>query len=55
MKDMKTKSYEYFTQIFSESYSRTESDKIARLAYDLLNPLVSKHDKQVKDKLEEFL
>ncbi|MFA5364069.1 MAG: DNA repair exonuclease [Candidatus Bathyarchaeia archaeon] len=55
MKDMKTKSYEYFTQIFSESYNRTESEKIARLAYDLLNPLVSKHEKQVKDKLEEFL
>jgi DNA repair exonuclease SbcCD nuclease subunit len=55
MKDMKTKSFEYFFEIFSESYKREEGEKIARLAVDLLSPLVEKRETQVKEKLEEFL
>jgi DNA repair exonuclease SbcCD nuclease subunit len=55
MKDMKTKSFEYFFEIFSESYKREESEKIARLAVDLLGPLVEKRETKVKEKLEEFL
>ena len=55
MKDMKTKSFEYFFEIFAESYTREESDKIARLAYDLLGPLVAKRETKVKEKLEAFL
>jgi len=55
MKDIKTKSFEYFFEIFSESYKREESEKIARLAVDLLSPLVEKRETQVKEKLEEFL
>jgi len=55
MKDMKTKSFEYFFEIFSESYKREESEKIARLAVDLLGPLVAKRETKVKEKLEEFL
>ncbi|MCW4034436.1 MAG: DNA repair exonuclease [Candidatus Bathyarchaeota archaeon] len=54
-KDMKTKSFEYFFEIFSETYTREESEKIARLAYDLIVPLVEKQETQVKEKLEEFL
>jgi exonuclease SbcD len=55
MKDMSTKAYEYFFEIFSESYTREESEKIARLAYDLIHPLVEKQGASVKEKLEEFL
>jgi len=55
IKDMRTKSFEYFFSVFSESYSREESEKIARLAVELISPLVEKQETQVKDKLEEFL
>jgi DNA repair exonuclease SbcCD nuclease subunit len=55
MKDMNTKAYEYFFEIFSETYTREESEKIARLAFNLLDPLVSKRETNVKEKLEEFL
>jgi hypothetical protein len=55
MKDMKTKAFEYFLEIFAESYKREESEKIARLAYDIISPLVEKRETRVKEKLEEFL
>jgi len=55
LKDLTTKAFEYFFEIFSESYSRTESEKIARLAFDLISPLVEKRETRVKEKLEEFL
>jgi DNA repair exonuclease SbcCD nuclease subunit len=55
MKDLKTKAFEYFFEIFAESYKREESEKIARLAVDLLDPLVAKRETKVKEKLEEFL
>jgi exonuclease SbcD len=55
MKDLNTKAYEYFYEIFSESYPREESKQIARLAFDLIDPLVNKRETKVKEKLEEFL
>jgi exonuclease SbcD len=55
MKDMNTKAFEYFFEIFSESYKREESEKIARLALALISPLVEKRETKVKEKLEEFL
>jgi exonuclease SbcD len=55
MKDLKTKAFEYFFEIFSESYSREESEKIARLSVDLISPLVEKQETKVKEKLEELL
>lgn len=55
MKDLKTKAFEYFFEIFSESYGREESEKIARLSVDLISPLVEKQEKKVKEKLEELL
>jgi hypothetical protein len=55
MKDLKTKAFEYFFEIFSESYGREESEKIARLSVDLISPLVEKQETKVKEKLEEFL
>lgn len=55
MKDLKTKTFEYFFEIFSESYGREESEKIARLSVDLISPLVEKQETKVKEKLEELV
>jgi DNA repair exonuclease SbcCD nuclease subunit len=54
-KDLKTKSFEYFLQIFSERYSREEAEKIARAAVSLIEPLTKKQDEKVKQVLEEIL
>jgi exonuclease SbcD len=53
-KDLKTKAFEYFFEIFCERYPREEAEKIARLAVDLLGPLVGKQETKVKEVLEEF-
>ncbi len=53
LKALKTKAFEYFFEIFSESYPREEAEKIAELANDLLNPLVQKQETRVKKMLEE--
>ena len=53
-KDLKTKSFEYFFEIFTERYPRKEAEKIARLALDLLGPLMEKQETKVKEVLEEF-
>ena len=52
-KDLKTKSFEYFTQIFSERYAKEDADQIAQLAIALMEPLVRKHDEKVKQIIEE--
>lgn len=54
-KDLKTKSFEYFLQIFSERYSREEAEKIARAAVSLIEPLTKRQDEKVKQVLEELL
>ncbi|MEM2937037.1 MAG: DNA repair exonuclease [Candidatus Bathyarchaeia archaeon] len=54
-KDLKTKSFEYFLQIFSERYSREEAEKIARAAVNLIEPLTKRQDEKVKQVLEELL
>ena len=54
-KDLKTKSYEYFIQIFSERYNREQADKIARLAVNILDPLVRKDEEKVKHEMEAYL
>ena len=53
-KDLKTKAFEYFLQIFSERYSREEADKIARSALSLIEPLTRKQDEKVKQSIEEL-
>jgi DNA repair exonuclease SbcCD nuclease subunit len=55
LKDLKTKAFEYFFEIFSERYPREEAEKIARLAVDLIEPLAGKQETKVKKVLEEFL
>ncbi|NIR87564.1 DNA repair exonuclease [Candidatus Bathyarchaeota archaeon] len=54
LKDLKTKAFEYFLEIFLERYARKEAEKIARLAVDLIDPLVKKEENRVKEALEEF-
>ncbi len=53
-KDLKTKAFEYFLQIFSERYGREESDKIARSALALIEPLTRKQDEKIKQTIEEL-
>jgi len=55
LKDLKTKSFEYFIQIFSERYSREQAEKIARLAVNILEPLVRKDEDKVKREMEAYL
>ena len=54
-KDLKTKAFEYFMQIFSERHSREEAEKIARIAISLIEPLTKKQEEKVKQTLEELL
>jgi DNA repair exonuclease SbcCD nuclease subunit len=53
-KDLKTKAFEYFTQIFGERYVKEEADQIAKLALTLIEPLVHKQDEKVKQLFEEM-
>lgn len=54
-KDLKTKAFEYFLQIFSERHSRVEAEKIAKVAVGLIEPLTKKDEEKVKQALEELL
>jgi len=54
-KDLKTKAFEYFLQIFSERFSREEAEKIARSAVSLIEPLTKKEEEKVKQTLEGLL
>jgi len=55
LKDLKTKSFEYFNQIFVERYSPEKAEKMARLAVEILEPLVKKDEERVKRALEGFV
>lgn len=53
-KDLKTKAFEYFTEIFSGRYSKEESEHIAKSALALIEPLTRKQDDKVKQTIEEL-
>jgi len=55
LKDLRTKAFEYFIEIFSERYSRDQAEKIARLAVNILEPLVRKDEDKVKSEMEDYL
>jgi len=55
LKDLKTKAFEYFLEVFTERYSREEADKTSRLAADLIEPLAKKDESKTKKMLEAFL
>ena len=54
-KDLKTKAFEYFLQIFNERYSSEEAEKIARSAIAMMEPLTKKQEQKVKQTIEELL
>ena len=54
-KDLRTKAFEYFFQIFNERHSREEAEKIAHIALSLIEPLTKKQEDKVKETLEELL
>jgi len=54
-KDLKTKAFEYFLQIFSDRYGREEAEKIARSAIALIEPLTKKQGEKVRQTVEELL
>jgi hypothetical protein len=53
-KDLKTKAFEYFLQIFSERYSKEEAEKISKCALSLIEPLTRKQEDKVKQTIEEL-
>ena len=53
-KDLKTKAFEYFLQIFAERYGQEEAEKIAHSAFSLIEPLTRKQDEKIKQTIEEL-
>ena len=53
-KDLRTKAFEYFLQIFAERYSKEEAEKIAHSALSLIEPLTRKQDEKIKQAIEEL-
>jgi exonuclease SbcD len=53
-KDLKTKAFEYFLQIFAERYSRAEAERIAHSALSLIEPLMKGNEDKVKQTIEEL-
>lgn len=53
--DPRTKAFEYFQQIFSERYSEEEAARIAHVAVNLIEPLITKQEDKVRQTIEELL
>jgi len=53
-KDIKTKAFEYFVQIFVDRYGKEKAPKIAQAAVGLIEPLARKQDEKVKQTVEEL-
>jgi DNA repair exonuclease SbcCD nuclease subunit len=54
VKDLKTKAFEYFLQIFTERYSRAYAERIARSAISLIEPLTKDQEDKAKQVIEEL-
>jgi exonuclease SbcD len=53
-KDLRTKAFEYFLQIFKERYGKEDAEKIAKNALSLIEPLNRKQDEKIKQIIEEL-
>lgn len=53
-KDLKTKAFEYFVEIFADRYGRQDAEKIAHAALQLIEPLTHKEDEKIKQTIEEL-
>jgi len=54
-KDLKTKAFEYFTQIFNERFGKEDAKKIAHTAINLVEPLTKRQDEKIKQAIEELV
>lgn len=52
IKSLKAKAFEYFNEFFSERYDKKTAERIARLAVELVQPLVRGDDEKVRSLLE---
>jgi len=55
LKDLKTKAFEYFFEVFCERYGREEAERLSKLAVNIMEPLVKKDEAKVKKELEGFV
>jgi len=55
LKDLKTKAFEYFFEVFCERYGRDEAERMSKLAVNIMEPLVKKDEAKVKKELEGFV
>ena len=53
-KDLRTKAFEYFQQIFADRYGKEEAEKISKAALGLIEPLARKQEEKVKQAIEEL-
>ena len=53
-KDLRTKAFEYFEQIFADRYGKEEAERISKAALSLIEPLTRKQDEKVKQTIEEL-
>ncbi len=53
-KDLGTKAFEYFQQIFADRYGKEEAEKISKAALGLIEPLARKQEEKVKQAIEEL-
>lgn len=53
-KDLKTKAFEYFQQIFADRYGKEEAEKNSKAALNLIEPLIRKQDEKVKQVIEDL-
>ena len=52
LENLKTKAFEYFNEFFSKRYKKQQAGKIARLAVELVQPLVKGDEENVRSLLE---
>ena len=52
LENLKTKAFEYFNEFFSKRYEKKRAEKIARLAVELVQPLVKGNEENVRSLLE---
>ena len=55
LKDLKTKAFEYFFEVFRERYGHEEAETMSKLAVNIIEPLVKKNEAKVKKELEGFV
>ena len=54
LKDLKAKAFEYFVEYFSQRYPKREAEDYARLALDLIQPLIKGDEDRVRKLVEEL-